>query len=175
MNRRTILPFLACSASLFACNTGEPQMDEIPAPSSAAVASSAPFDGLVACDELLRPGEKHLVHLWRLSRGVLNAAEGYWSNAGDRIVYQATPDGVACDRIFVTDPRGGRAELISNERGVTTCAYFLPGDDEHPLRVDARVPAGLPAAARSLGGYVWQVHPSTTSTCTTSPAAARRR
>jgi hypothetical protein len=158
MNRRTILT-LAAGAGLCACNSGEPQMDEIPAPRSAAVASSTPFDGLVACDELIRPNEKHLAHLWRLSQGVMNAAEGYWSFAGDRIVYQATPDGAACDRIFVTQPRGGAPKMISNGRGVTTCAYFLPGDasvlyaSTHAFQQDCPPPPDRSA------GYVWQVHP----------------
>lgn len=172
MNRRTILT-VAATASLCACSAGEPREDVIPAPRSAAVASTvaavassvpsvasgAPFDGLVACNDLIRPGEKHFARLWRLSQGVVNAAEGYWSHAGDRIVFQATPEGAACDRIFLTETRGLPAKLISNARGVTTCAYFMPGDKSLLYASTHAFQQDCPPPPDRSSGYVWQVHP----------------
>ncbi|MBL8862035.1 MAG: PD40 domain-containing protein, partial [Planctomycetes bacterium] len=148
------------------CAAEEARRDEVPAPARAegasaarAAADGAPFAGLERCDELIRPGEKHFARLWRLTRGVENAAEAYWSFAGDRLVYQATLADGACDRIFVTDPRGGPPLALTDGRGVTTCAYFLPGDrsvlyaSTHAWHLDCPPPPDKSA------GYVWQVHP----------------
>jgi Tol biopolymer transport system component len=128
------------------------------APAASRGGADAPFAGLVACDELIRPGEAHFARLWRVTRGVENAAEAYWSFAGDRLVYQATLAAGGCDRIFVTEP-SGTPRLLSNGRGVTTCAYFLPDDrsilyaSTHAWHQDCPPPADRSA------GYVWQIHP----------------
>lgn len=170
MNRSSLPLLLALP--LVACASEETQRDQAPASAAAGAqtaptalapsgssAASAPFAGLVPADDLIRPGEKHFARLWRVTRGVENAAEAYWSFAGDRLVYQATPAGTACDRIYVTDPRGGAPTLLSNEKGVTTCAYFLPGDrsvlyaSTHAWHTDCPPPPDRSA------GYVWQVHP----------------
>lgn len=117
------------------------------------IAAAAPADGLI------ESGETHFAHLWRLTSHVDNAAEGYWSFGGDRLCYQAMPNGVACDRIFVTDLAGAAPQQISNGFGVTTCSYFLPGDraliyaSTHAHEVDC------PPRPDMSQGYVWPVHP----------------
>jgi tricorn protease-like protein len=169
MNRCLFL--LAFALPLAACDTTRREVaptpskaQSTPSGADAAVAGSTahgagPFAGLTACDDLIREGEKHFARLWRVTRGVENAAEGYWSFAGDRLVYQATPVGAACDRIFATEPRGGTRRLLSNGHGVTTCAYFLPGDESivyastHAFQVDC------PPPPDRSSGYVWLVHP----------------
>jgi len=150
-----VLPFVACAQ---------------PAPHSSAAGArgsspdstsehAGPFAGLTACDELIREGETHFARLWRVTRGVENAAEAYWSFAGDRLVFQATPDGTKCDSIFATDVRGLEPTRLTNGRGVTTCAYFLPDDSRvlyastHAWQMDCPTPPDRSA------GYVWQVHP----------------
>ena len=45
-----------------------------------------------------KAGEDHFAHLWRISDGVENAAEGYWSFDGKRLCLQATPRDAECDR-----------------------------------------------------------------------------
>src|SRR5262245_5631672 len=82
-----------------------------------------------AADSLIQKDERHFAHLWRLTDGVDNAAEGYWSHGGTALVYQATPRGTGCDRIYALDATNPMRP-ISDGRGVTTCAYFLPGDRE---------------------------------------------
>lgn len=167
MNRTSLL--LLCVLPFAACKSDETRRDQNPIDASRASAQSgtaarstakpagAPFAGVVAADDLIRPEEKHFARLWRVTRGVENAAEAYWSFAGDRLVYQATPTGSSCDRIYVTDGAGGK--MLSNARGVTTCAYFLPGDasvlyaSTHAFHMDCPPPADRSA------GYVWQVHP----------------
>ncbi|MBL8859327.1 MAG: PD40 domain-containing protein [Planctomycetes bacterium] len=126
---------------------------------SSAPSLAAPIVGATACDELIRPGETHFAHLWKVTSGVENAAEGYWSFAGDRLVMQATVDGTACDRILTTAARGGKLVPVSNGNGVTTCAYFMPGDKSviyastHAFMVDC------PPKVDMSRGYVWAVHP----------------
>lgn len=163
-----LAPTLALS--LAACRSDETQRDVAPEPAPRAnvagptaaprtSADGAPFAGLTAADDLIRPEEKHFARLWRVTRGVENAAEAYWSFRGDRLVYQATPSGTTCDRIFVTDPRGGAAKLLSNERGVTTCAYFLPGDERVLYASTHAWHRDCPPPPDRSAGYVWQVHP----------------
>lgn len=121
--------------------------------------STGPFDGLTNCDDLIREGEKHFARLWRVTSGVENAAEAYWSFAGDRLVYQATPTDAACDRIFATEISGGDPLLVSNERGVTTCAYFLPDDKSVVYASTHAFQADCPPPPDRSAGYVWVVHP----------------
>jgi Tol biopolymer transport system component len=98
--------------------------------------------------------------LWKLTSGVENAAEGYWSFAGDRLSYQATPDGTACDQIYVTGTHGdGVTQRISNGRGVTTCSYFLPGDQQVLYASTHAFDADCPPRVDMSQGYVWPVHP----------------
>ncbi len=150
-----VLPFVACAqpapdASVSSTRGSTP--DTLPP-------AAGPFAGLSACDDLIREGETHFARLWRVTRGVENAAEAYWSFAGDRLVFQATPNGAKCDSIFATDARGGEPARLSNGRGVTTCAYFLPDDSAvlyastHAWQMDCPTPPDRSA------GYVWQVHP----------------
>ena len=75
--------------------------------------------------------ESHLRNIRQLTFGGENA-EAYWSFAGDRLVFQRrTPEhGIDCDRIFLTAQDGSEPAQVSSGKGVTTCAYFLPGDDE---------------------------------------------
>ncbi len=170
MNRSSLPTLLAFS--LAACASDETHRDQAPtaksgssaqAGASVAISKSAaggaPFAGLTACDELIRSGENHFARLWRVTQGVENAAEAYWSFAGDRLVYQATPNGTTCDRIYATDSRGGKPLLLSDERGVTTCAYFLPGDKSVLYASTNAFHTDCPPPPDRSAGYVWQVHP----------------
>jgi len=150
-----VLPFVACAQP--APNAKAPAARDTAAASKSAEAG--PFPGLTACDELIREGETHFARLWRVTSGVENAAEAYWSFAGDRLVFQATPSGAKCDSIFLTDVGGAQPARISNGRGVTTCAYFLP-DDRSVLYASTHAwQRDCPTPPDRSAGYVWQVHP----------------
>ncbi len=151
-------PLLVCLLPLVAaCAAGEataPRTHEgVPCPFS--VGESA--------DALIAPGEEHFAHLWMLTTDGENA-EAYWSERGDRLVFQrrAPELGIECDRIFVLG-RDGPPRQISNGRGATTCAYFLPGDrsvlyaSTHG-HLDACPPPIDPSEYRKLG-YFWRVFP----------------
>jgi len=117
-----------------------------------------PFACARAADELIAPGEEHFAHLWKLTAGVDNAAEGYWSFQGDRLAWQGMPRGSGCDRIFVTGSNSAAAQ-VSNGKGVTTCAYFLP-DGKHLLYSSTHAfQVDCPPRPDMSRGYVWSVHP----------------
>jgi Tol biopolymer transport system component len=150
---------LVLALVLAACQADTPRerADEVPLPARAA--DGAPFGGLIPADELIRPEERHFARLWRVTDGIFNAAEGYWSFAGDRIVSQITRSPGGCDQIFVTDPRGGALERLSNGMGVTTCAYFLPGDRSILYASTHAWHRDCPPPPDRSQGYVWNVHP----------------
>lgn len=109
------------------------------------------------------PGERHLTNVRQLTFGGDNA-EAYWSNAGDRIIFQMSRrDGVPCDQIYVIDADGHGERLVSTGKGRTTCAWFLPGDREivyastHHTGDDCPKPPPVPAMDQGGGAmhYMW--------------------
>ena len=96
--------------------------------SAGSAGPACPLYGGRPADELIAAGEEHFAHLWMLTTDGENA-EAYWSFAGDRLSFQRRSEehGIDCDRIFVTRP-GAEPLQVSSGRGVTTCAYFMPGD-----------------------------------------------
>lgn len=125
---------------------------------TAASPGLSPIAGARPCDDLISPGEKHFAHLFQLTSGIENAAEAYWNGASNRLTMQVTTAPGSCDQIFVTSARG-TLERISNGRGLTTCSYFLPGDQSvlyastHAFQLDC------PAKPDPSQGYTWRVHP----------------
>jgi len=160
MDRRLVLALFAPLA--LACHSdpaAPPDADGAPAGQRAPAAASAtpPLPFVRNADELIEPGEKHFAQLWMLTRDVDNAAEGYWGFDGRSLVFQATPRGAHCDRIYLLDAQGVRP--ISNGAGVTTCAYLLPEGralvyaSTHAFQLDC------PPKPDMSRGYVWPVHP----------------
>jgi TolB protein len=135
-----------------------------PAPQSEGRAAvpviAPPIPGGQLVDELIVPGERHFAHLWKLTSGGENA-EAYWSFAGDRLVLQRRHpgEGVDCDRIFVTLPGSGALQQVSDGRGVTTCAYFLPGDRAVLFGSTTAAEASCPVPPDRSLGYVWKLYP----------------
>ena len=138
-----------------------------------------PLSGGVSVDHLIAPGERHFAHLWMLTDNGENA-EAYWSNAGDQLVLQRRNEalGIECDRIFVL---GAHQPLrhVSNGRGRTTCAYFLPGDREILYAsthgsMESCPPPVDPSLYKTLG-YFWPVHPEYDLWVQTLPDGEPRR
>jgi dipeptidyl aminopeptidase/acylaminoacyl peptidase len=151
---------LASAGLLLAACAAETRSSE---PDARQGAPAPPFAGESA-DHLIEPGEEHFEHLWMLT-GEGENAEAYWSFAGDRLVFQrrAPELGIDCDRIFLLGPGQARPRQVSNGLGVTTCAYFLPGDrsvlfaSTHGSVQDCPAPID-PAEFQRLG-YFWRVLP----------------
>jgi Tol biopolymer transport system component len=154
---RSLAPLFALSLS--ACGSGGAHTESHRTPSG----PPSPLFGGLPADHLIQPGEQHFEHLWMLTTDGENA-EAYWNPAGDRLVFQrrAPEHGIECDRIFVTVP-GGPSVQVSNGRGVTTCAYFMP-DGKSVLyasthgAMDGCPPPLDPAEFKRLG-YFWRVFP----------------
>ena len=120
--------------------------------------SGLPLAGAVACDNLIQEGETHFAHLWKLTKDVDQAAEGYWSNDGTRLTYQGMPRGAGCDQIYVIE-RDGTHKRISDGTGVTTCSYFLPGDQSLLYASTRAWMSDCPQRPDMSKGYVWAVRP----------------
>ncbi len=119
-----------------------------------------PLPGALPADELIQPGEEHFARLWKLTAGGENA-EGYWNFAGDRLVLQRrNPEqGVDCDRIYVTQAETGELVQVSNGRGATTCAYFLPDDRSVVYASTHSHHDACPPPPDRSRGYVWALYP----------------
>jgi Tol biopolymer transport system component len=130
------------------------------APDAALESRERPIPGdFQAVPELIEPGEEHFAELWKLTSGGENA-EAYWSFDGSRLVLQRRnpEEGVDCDRIYVTLPDGS-LEQVSDGRGVTTCSFFLPGDDAVLFGSTGAVHEACPPPPDRSLGYVWELHP----------------
>ncbi|MBI5362313.1 MAG: hypothetical protein HZA53_03980, partial [Planctomycetes bacterium] len=72
--------------ALAACGANAPGGERVDAPRGAA--STPPLPTVKNVDVLIEKDERHFAHLWRLTKDVDNAAEGYWSFDGRALVMQ---------------------------------------------------------------------------------------
>jgi Tol biopolymer transport system component len=108
----------------------------------------------------LEPGEERSLSGLRQLTFEGQNAEAYWSPDDRWIVFQATPDSLSCDQIFLMRPDGSDVRMISTGRGVTTCSYFLYPGTERILYSSTHL-AGpeCPPRPDHSRGYVWRVDP----------------
>ena len=140
------LPFLAVAA----CASGDRATDRAPA-------TEPPVAGAVLVNELIQPGETHFKNLWRLT---FDRSErgGLLELRGRPPLLQITDDPEwACDRIFATGA-DGRVRQVSNGQGVTTCAFFMPGDSE-VLYASTQSSHGACPKFKRGRTYTWPIWP----------------
>ena len=107
------------------------------------------------------PEEVHLANIRQLTFAGENA-EAYWSFDGRELVFQASPPGVGCDRIYrldLTEPNPTPVQVSSGE-GATTCAYFTPDDKEIIYASTHLGGAECPPKPDHSQGYVWAIYDS---------------
>src|SRR5688500_14254733 len=78
------------------------------------------------------PEEKHLADLRQITLAGENA-EAYWSWDGKQLILQKREGDKDCDRIYRVFPFGQDIPAlipVSSGEGVTTCSYFMPGDQQ---------------------------------------------
>ena len=112
----------------------------------------------VAQDSLIRPGERHFVHLWQLTFGGENA-EGYFSQDGKKLIWQTTRSDWPCDQMYVMDLVTGQDHRVSTGKGRCTCGYFYD-HDQRVLWASTHAGAdSCPPRPDYSHGYVWPVYP----------------
>jgi TolB protein len=108
-------------------------------------------------DSLRHPLERHLRNIRQLTFGGTNA-EAYFSHDFTKLSFQSSRPPFQCDQIFTMAIDGSDQRLVSTGKGVTTCAYFLPGDrrllyaSTHATSADC-----IPRPDKSKG-YLWGVY-----------------
>jgi TolB protein len=112
---------------------------------------------------VLEGEESHLYNIRQLTFGGDNA-EAYWSFDNNKLVYQYRDKskGMDCDQIYWGDTRAEEftPHMVSNGKGRTTCAYFLPGNERIVYASTfQQVETCLKDPDRSKG-YLWGVYPS---------------
>ncbi len=151
---------LACNPSSEPAKTNAAPQPTPPTPATPATkpAPAAPTEASDASTPL--PGERHFSGpLRQLTHGGENA-EAYFSPDEQQLIFQSTRDGAKCDQIYTMAVADGTAHQISNGKGRTTCAYFLPGTEPRVLYASTHTAADdcLPEPDRSRG-YVWKLYP----------------
>jgi Tol biopolymer transport system component len=128
---------------------------------AAAPAAAGPTAATVATasapDTLRDPREVHLRNVRQITFGGENA-EAYWSPDGKQLILQSKRDSLKCDHIFVLDVATGDAHMVSNGRGRTTCAYFIPGTDRILYASTHWAAPECPPDPDYSKGYVWALY-----------------
>ena len=127
----------------------------------AACSSSTPPSTHPAEAQGLRdPGEVHFSNLVQLTDGGENA-EAYWSHAGNQLIFQAH-SGEGCDQIYTMpiDRPLPEPRLVSTGKGATTCAYFMPGDEQIIYSSTHLGGEACPPKPDHSKGYVWPLYAS---------------
>lgn len=107
--------------------------------------------------DLILPGETYFKTLRQLTFGGENA-EAYFDSTGARLIYQSTPPGGRCDRIFIMNRDGSDKRRVSTGLGRTTCSYFIPGTRRILYASTHAVSPDCPPPPDRSHGYVWPLY-----------------
>jgi TolB protein len=145
---------LASIPLLLACR-GEPSEPPI---SSTPSGEPRPASGTrPAVDREPLPEEVHFGALRQITFGGENA-EAYLSFDEHRLIFQSTRDGLGCDQIFTIGLDGSNPTMVSTGKGRTTCAYFLPGDQQIIYASTHAAADDCLATPDRSKGYVWKLY-----------------
>jgi hypothetical protein len=106
------------------------------------------------------PEEKHLADLRQITLAGENA-EAYWSWDGKQLIMQAREGDKDCDRIYRVSPFAGGIPPkipVSSGEGVTTCSYFMPGDQQVIYASTHLGGKACPPKPDHSMGYVWPLY-----------------
>lgn len=109
-------------------------------------------------DSLVFPNEKHFKNIKMLTDEGENA-EAYLSFDEKKLSYQWTKEDYPCDQIYTMNIDGSNKKRISNGKGSTTCAYYLPGDSLILYASTYLSFDKCPPPPDRSKGYVWKLYP----------------
>ncbi|MCC6549439.1 MAG: PD40 domain-containing protein [Ignavibacteriaceae bacterium] len=108
-------------------------------------------------DTMRFDGEKRLKNITMLTLQGENA-EAYLSFSGDKLIFQRTDGSLECDQIFTMGIDGSNQVMVSNGKGRTTCAYYLPGDKQIIYASTHHFDEKCPPPPDRSKGYVWKLY-----------------
>ena len=160
LRRSTALAFATISLTILAAGCpDEAPPPKTPTPKPVDDAKPLPAPAPVAA-------EVHLADVKQLTLAGENA-EAYWSFDGAQLILQARKGDDDCDRIFrmpVFGPggiEGGKVPTpvpVSSGKGVTTCSYFLPGNQDVIYASTHLGGDACPPKPDHSLGYVWALY-----------------
>ena len=103
-------------------------------------------------------GERHLANIRRLTSTGSNA-EAYFSHDGQRLIFQSTRDGRACDQQYTMRIDGSDLRRVSIGSGKTTCGYFIDADRRIIYASTHVADTACPPRPDPSKGYVWGLDP----------------
>jgi len=116
------------------------------------IAANAPAQNLAY------PQEKHFKNLRQLTFGGENA-EAYFSGDNKKLTLQSTRDNHSCDQIYILEISSGKATMISNGQGRTTCSFFNPVSGNIIYCSTYLADTLCPPPPSMAQGYVWALYP----------------
>jgi len=125
-----------------------------------------PVSVMAGSDTLIYEEEKHFKSIRQVTFGGDNA-EAYWSFDDSKLVFQSNNPawGMQCDQMFLMNFeetfKDSKPPMISTGMGRTTCAYFLPDNEQFVYASTHLVDKECPEVPlRKNGKYVWPVYDS---------------
>ena len=116
------------------------------------------FAGCARTQDLATPEEIHIKNLRQLTFGGENA-EAYFSGDNQKLILQSTRDGHTCDQIYVLEISSGKATMVSNGLGRTTCSFFNPVLGNIIYSSTYLADTLCPTPPSMAQGYVWALYP----------------
>ena len=110
-------------------------------------------------NDLIQEKEIRLSNLRQLTFSGENA-EAYFSNNGDRLIFQSHDGDSLCDQIYIMNIKTGSINMVSTGEGVTTCSYFVYPDCKKAIYASTHMGnKKCPEKPDYSRGYVWKLYP----------------
>jgi Tol biopolymer transport system component len=100
--------------------------------------------------------ETHLADIRMLTDKGENA-EAYFSPDGSHLIFQSSPDPVACDQMYVMKIDGSDVRRVSNGQGRTTCGFFSRDAKQIVYASTHGTSPACPDRPSMARGYVWPI------------------
>ena len=146
MNARLLTAAVALVLGSVLLRPGSPVVAQAPA-ASPAVPTPAELEKL----------ETHLADIRMLTDKGENA-EAYFSPDGSRLIFQSSPDPVACDQMYVMKIDGSDLRRVSNGEGRTTCGFFTRDSKQIVYASTQGQSPACPPRPSMARGYVWPIY-----------------